>query len=261
MKLIIKADDFGFTEGINLGIMKAHRDGIVQSTGVMVNMPHARQALQLARNYPELCVGLHVNLVVGKPCAPSNEVKSLLKEDGTFISSSSYRQMIQNHQEPIADYESAYRETEAQILKFFSLAGTMPEYLEGHAIRSQILIDVFHDLAKKYHLLHVSWQQDKSVGIIDYPSRTNSIYDWYPTHLDHPEQFFTSGKIFEGIADTPFHLAVFHPGYMDYELTKWSSFQQVRIQDLACLTSPKVKEYLESNQIELCSHRDLIQRT
>ena len=44
-RCLVKADDYGFTEAISLGILKAYREGIVRSTGVMVNMPAAPAAL------------------------------------------------------------------------------------------------------------------------------------------------------------------------------------------------------------------------
>lgn len=53
-RCIIKADDYGFTEAISLGILKAYRDGIVRSTAVMVNMPGAPASLEWIKEVPGL---------------------------------------------------------------------------------------------------------------------------------------------------------------------------------------------------------------
>lgn len=56
--LIVNADDFGYSYGINKGIIEAYKDGIVTSTSVMVNAIAAHEAVNLV-NYPELSIGLH----------------------------------------------------------------------------------------------------------------------------------------------------------------------------------------------------------
>lgn len=57
-KLIVNADDFGYSFGVNKGIVEAHSIGIVTSTSVMVQSIAAKEAADLAR-YPNLSVGLH----------------------------------------------------------------------------------------------------------------------------------------------------------------------------------------------------------
>lgn len=58
-RLIVNADDFGLTEGVNQGIIEAHTDGIVTSTSLMVHGAGAAQAVRLAAEHPELSIGLH----------------------------------------------------------------------------------------------------------------------------------------------------------------------------------------------------------
>ncbi len=61
-RLIVNADDFGQTEGINAGIIQCHRSGIVTSASLMVRWPAARAAGEYARHAPALSVGLHLDL-------------------------------------------------------------------------------------------------------------------------------------------------------------------------------------------------------
>src|SRR5215475_13011891 len=57
--LIVNADDFGHAEGVNRGIIAAHERSVVRSTSLMVDAPLAAEAVALARQYPQLGVGLH----------------------------------------------------------------------------------------------------------------------------------------------------------------------------------------------------------
>ena len=60
--LIVTADDFGISPGINRGIVEAHRDGVVTSTSLMVKRPACEEAVSLARGCPALSLGLHLEL-------------------------------------------------------------------------------------------------------------------------------------------------------------------------------------------------------
>src|SRR5512135_2580948 len=60
--LIVNADDFGLSPGVNRGILEAHRHGIVTSASLMVRWPAARAAVDAARAHPALGIGLHVDL-------------------------------------------------------------------------------------------------------------------------------------------------------------------------------------------------------
>jgi chitin disaccharide deacetylase len=57
--LIINGDDFGLSPGVNDGIVEAHTRGVLTSTSLMVTAPAAAKAVALAKNHPELSVGLH----------------------------------------------------------------------------------------------------------------------------------------------------------------------------------------------------------
>jgi len=80
--LIINADDFGLNSGVNRGIIECHQKGIVTSTTLMVNCPGTKEAAELAKENPELGVGLHFNVTVGQPI--SKRISSLTDKDGFF---------------------------------------------------------------------------------------------------------------------------------------------------------------------------------
>lgn len=65
--LIVNADDFGLSKGQNYGIIDACRHGVVTSTTALVNGEAIEHAVQLSRELPELAVGMHFVLTLGKP--------------------------------------------------------------------------------------------------------------------------------------------------------------------------------------------------
>jgi hopanoid biosynthesis associated protein HpnK len=83
-KVIVNADDFGLSPGVNRGIIAAFRDGVLSSTTLMANMPSFDEAVQLAKENPGLGVGVHLSLIWGAPVTPANKVPSLVERDGSF---------------------------------------------------------------------------------------------------------------------------------------------------------------------------------
>jgi predicted glycoside hydrolase/deacetylase ChbG (UPF0249 family) len=85
IKLIVNADDYGFTKGANRGIERAHLDGVVTSTTVMANQIAAAESAELRKCCPDLGVGIHLTLTLGTPLAPVDAVRSLLDGDGQLL--------------------------------------------------------------------------------------------------------------------------------------------------------------------------------
>ena len=83
-KLIVNADDFGFSEAVNHGILKAMEDGIVTSTSIMANMPGFAHAAALYHEHPDMAVGVHLNLPVIARCYP--RTKPWLRKPAISIS-------------------------------------------------------------------------------------------------------------------------------------------------------------------------------
>ena len=83
-RVIVNADDFGLSKGINEGIIKAHREGILTSATLMVNMPGFANAIEEAAKYPSLGVGIHLNVIRGKPVLPPEDIPSLVNKKGFF---------------------------------------------------------------------------------------------------------------------------------------------------------------------------------
>ena len=83
--LVVNADDLGLSESVDRAILRAHRDGVVRSTSLLVTFPRAAEAAALARAESRLEVGLHIDLVEGTPVSDPASVRTLVGRDGRFL--------------------------------------------------------------------------------------------------------------------------------------------------------------------------------
>jgi predicted glycoside hydrolase/deacetylase ChbG (UPF0249 family) len=125
-RLIVNADDFGISPGVNRGIVEANQKGIVTSTTLMVNMPYAQSAVELTKIHTSrMGIGLHITLTEGRPVLPAHDVPRLVTRDGTF------RHLIRflvSSPNP----EDIHREITAQFRRFVELTGTKPDHIDTH---------------------------------------------------------------------------------------------------------------------------------
>jgi hopanoid biosynthesis associated protein HpnK len=77
-RLIVNADDFGLTAGVNRAIAELHAAGVVTSTSLMARAQASDEAIKIARSLPTLGVGCHVVLVDGEPTLPPRQIPSLV---------------------------------------------------------------------------------------------------------------------------------------------------------------------------------------
>jgi len=85
-RLILNADDFGLTAGVNRAIIELHRAGVLTSATLMARAAAAEEAIELARSTPTLGVGCHVVLVDGEPLRTARELPSLVdRGTGRFM--------------------------------------------------------------------------------------------------------------------------------------------------------------------------------
>ena len=83
-RLIVSGDDFGAAAAVNTGIERAHRDGILTSTSLMVAGTAAADAVARAQGMPSLAVGLHLVLAQDRPTSPPERIRRLVRRDGRF---------------------------------------------------------------------------------------------------------------------------------------------------------------------------------
>jgi chitin disaccharide deacetylase len=148
-RLIVNADDFGLSPEVNAGIMRARRDGILRSASLMVAEPAARAAAELARDNPELDVGLHAVVCRGRSMLDASRLGAAVQRSGEFINS------------PVAAgmryyFDRSMRavmtdELRAQVERHLELVGYL-NHIDGHLNFHvhPLLADILVNLAVEY---------------------------------------------------------------------------------------------------------------
>jgi len=248
IRLLVKADDFGFTDAVSCGILLAHKNGIVKNTGMMVNMPAAVNAACWIKACPDLCLGLHTNIVIGQPCADPKKIPGLLDVNGHFVSSKIRRAQLSQGLDPFDENEIAI-ECDAQVDRFIQLNGKLPEYIEGHAVGSPRMSAGIARVAKQRGIRILPHHEPTPWAM---PQWKFNNYDFYKTGRPLHE-YFT--EVLDLSADL--NLFVAHPGFLDQEILTWSSLNMDRTLDYALLTDPQVIQYLKDKKIDLISFREV----
>ena len=117
-KMVIRADDIGYTDVCNIGTFKAIDAGLVTQMDVMLECPGSVDAFRRIRNYPWISMGWHMHFW-GSPVLDPREVPSLLAENGHF------KQSLAKHTD--IEYDEIYREMDAQMQRCMEIAGRIPQ--------------------------------------------------------------------------------------------------------------------------------------
>ncbi len=227
--LIVNADDFGQSLGINRGIAVAHEHGIVTSTSLMTRWPGAAEAALYAREHPKLGVGLHVDL--GEWVYRAGSWMPLY----TVVS--------------LANREAVKKELDAQIAAFRRLLGRDPTHLDSHQhvhlrepARSVLL-----ELSRKLH-----------VPLRHFTPGVHYCGNFYgQTAEGRPFPDFISVEalleILRTLPDGVTELGC-HPGEADDLDTMYGSERSV---ELKVLCDGAIRNAIQHSRIELCSFANL----
>jgi len=159
--LIVNADDWGWSDGVNRGIAEAHRNGIVTSASVLANGTAFLAALELARAMPGIGVGVHLNLSDGAPAAEPETVTSLLNEDGAFAGGP--EGLLLRMARRSVELSEVEREWDAQIT-LVREAGIAPTHLDGHKHVHMLpgLFEIALRLAKRHGIAAIRVAHEES---------------------------------------------------------------------------------------------------
>jgi predicted glycoside hydrolase/deacetylase ChbG (UPF0249 family) len=248
MKLIVNADDFGISKAVTLGIIEAHKEGVITSTTMMCNMPNAEYGAQLAKACPELGVGIHFVLTAGFPLAAG--VDSLVDEIGRFHG--------QYKIEDFATIEDIRKEFRCQMDKFLSF-GIKPTHINTHHHVHRVgkIFEVVKEFALEYDIPVRAINEickEKFSGI-----RTTAKYseEFYGDNGDREITIQAFINIIEKNKKFESLEIMCHPGYLDKELVGKSSYAIPRLRELTTLTSQEVKNYIKEKNIELINYKYL----
>jgi predicted glycoside hydrolase/deacetylase ChbG (UPF0249 family) len=250
-RLIVNADDFGRSPGINAGIVHCHQHGIVSSTTLMVNLAWAEEAIALREACPALGVGLHLNFCYGEPVADSAHVSSLVDERGAFVTDTAW--VASN-----ARLADIVFECEAQLARFQELAGHPPTHVDSHKylhseprIRAAVI-----EVARRRGLPVRAVTDEDRVAIRSAGLRTTEQFEGRFHGLDG---IGVSRDILgSAIRDLPLGTTelMCHPGLVDQHIAD-SSYSADREREIEALCDPQVRQTLECLAVRLVTFADL----
>ncbi len=287
-RLIINADDFGLTRGVNRGIVEAHEHGVVTSATLMANGQAFDEAVTLAQSQPRLGVGCHIVLVDGTPLLEQTQIQSLAHPIGKGATTPGFRAGIVRFAALAICGRLSADEIEAEAtaqLGRLQSSGIEVTHLDSHK-HTHMFPRVFGPLlhAAKgcgvrairnpferipgFHIAHPSlWRRSTEVGVL------RSLAKQFREAVEQAGMITPDGTfaivatgslndrllrlIVENLPDGTWEL-VCHPGYNDTDLQGVRTrLRESRERELHLLTSPSTRDLLRAGKVELISYRDL----
>lgn len=252
VKLIVNADDGNLTSGVSKGILLAHDHGIVSSTTIFANgfLDTALKNQFLAR--PDLGVGVHLNITLGSPVAPISDVRNLLAGDKFGKHDEFFFNQI--------DRKMLYIEYKAQMDRFEAWFGKSPTHIDTHhhLHRFESVFEVLTEIAGEYGIaFRLSDRVDTEVRE-RFNEREIILADHLLPDID-PFPCLNKARLREVLNQLPEGVVemMCHPGVVDDELRKISSFVDERAGELDALSDALIRPYLKELNIELTNYGKL----
>ena len=230
--LIVNADDFGQSPGVNRGIIRAHESGIVTSASLMIRGPAAVEAAAYAQEHLELSVGLHLDF--GEWAYRNGEwtpLYEVLKEDNA---------------------NAVAKEVERQVEAFRRLMGKNPTHIDSHqhAHRQEPVRSIVLEVGRRL-----------TVPVRDFAREVRycgGFYGQTSTGAPYPEGISIERliKILEELPPGCTELGCHPADGVDLD----TMYGVEREQELQVLCDPRVREATKVMSIELCSFASGLRR-
>ncbi len=290
-RLIVNADDLGFTAGVNRAILEAHTRGIVTSSTLMAKGRAFDDAVQLAKHAPQLSIGCHIVLTDGEPVLDAALLPTLTSQHCSPDSPSAHFRdglasfavrALTGRMDP-SEIEA---ETIAQIRKIQS-AGIAVSHIDSHK-HTHLFPAVLRPIMRAAQACGVHairnpfgprqplrsllarpnlWTRYAEVRIL---RALSGKFREAASHLQFATPDGTLGIVVTGTLDEKLFRAiaeiipegtwefVCHPGYNDADLQRAQTrLRASREIELDVLTHPAARDILSAQGIELISYRDL----
>lgn len=249
MNIIFRADDLGMCQGVNYGIEKTVKEGVVTCVGMMPNMPDAQHGYALIKDQTHISLGQHTNICLGTPLSDPKLIPSLIDPTTNQFCSS---KEIRARTEDLVVFEEAVIEIEAQYQRFVQITGKKPEYFEGHAVMSANFFKALEYVAKQHDLFYCNpldptWCEETKIFCRMLPNCIgNPSYDPFAYVLEEGTSFYEEHQ-------KECVMMVFHPGYIDAFLMKHSTLVEARPLEVELLSSQVLKDWIKDNSYTLCN--------
>jgi predicted glycoside hydrolase/deacetylase ChbG (UPF0249 family) len=283
--LIVNADGFGFTTGINRGIEQAVERGIVTSISVNSNFDACEELPAFVARFPHISVGVHVNPAVGRPVAAAKDIPTLVNERGEFHGNGFTQRLLTRK----IDTGELEHELSMQVVRIQDM-GVVVSHLDSHQNRHLYppFFFVFLRLLPKHGVpcmrthAHFALAEDGDrrrhlAGyFVRHPSRTlthvaasaemryarrrGALMADRLMSTSHTGDKADQEKWAQLIRNVPegWSEVYCHPAEPDDELAKWATYVEPRTREIEVLTSERTRTEVERSGVALRSFHDLV---
>jgi len=248
-RLVVNADDFGFTQDVNEGIVEAHQHGILTSTTLMANGGAFEDAVRLASQNPALGVGCHLVLIGGRSVrSPHGALPSSVPRLLAAI---------------VSGQIAIHDELSAQVRKILA-AGIAPTHLDTHK-HTHLAPPVLDAVARIAQEFDIPWVRRPFQipflrgrfhrALDDRNCRTTDHFTGFRLtgRFGAPELVHLIRKLPEGTTEF-----MCHPGRCREELRHAATrLKESREQELLALIAPEARQALAESHVQLTNYRDL----
>lgn len=177
LQKIFNADDFGISKGVNAAIVKAHREGILNSASLMINQKYAAEAVKLAKEMPELEMGLHVNLTNEYPAASAQEIPLLVDGQGK-LKNGFVNLLLLSFFKPRQLRLQIEIEMRAQIAKYLT-TGLPLQHLDSHRHVHMIpqIFKTMRKLQKEFEVPRIRVMNENIFNTLKYNHNKSWLFD------------------------------------------------------------------------------------
>ena len=272
MKLIIRADDYGYTNIHNAGTIEAIKNGIVTTVDLMLDTPGTLDAIDKIKDFPWLSVGWHGGHFWGKPVAETSLIPSMLDSEGNF------KFRIDKKRRHEVKYEEALIECRAQVERCIAYLGKAPDYTNINGddpvdrARQQVCDEygiVYNFVTKTDRVTKITAHPDEKYTHLHIymPTQHFSVYkilyhdEAQEREKYDPVQYFIKDE--DQLLQQEIVITAWHPGYLDDYVYFDSSkhFNLARLIDIRALCSTKLKDWIVDQNVELINVRDALYST
>jgi chitin disaccharide deacetylase len=287
-RLIVNADDFGFTPGVNRAIVESHTRGIVTSSTLMANGRAFDNAVQLAKAVSQMSVGCHVVLIDGEPVLDAKQLSSLTSQTAPAHFRDGLKSFAARALAGRIDADEVAAEAAAQIRKVQS-AGIKVSHFDTHK-HTHIFPKILRPLLRAASACGVRAVRNPFGP--RFPLRSSRLFArpnlwtrWaevsvlrrfagkFREAVDRHDFATTNGtlgvEVTGALDETLFHALarsipegtwefVCHPGYNDADLREARTrLRRSREEELRVLTLPAARSILAGEGVELISYNNL----
>lgn len=247
-RILVRADDLGYSEAFNYGLARAVKSGIVRSVGVMPNMQWAEHGVRLLDG-TDVTFTVHANICQGRPITDPARIPSLVDENGEFKDKSLYREA----KEDFVVLEEVLLELEAQYARLVELTGKKPYMVEAHAVPSANFNKAIAMLNAKYGLANMGFEPGRGPKLAGHFLK----FSMDSGNADYnPFESFKKAAL-QPMAEDECALMVLHPGFVDEYVLTTSYITTQRALEVAFAINPEVPQWCMENHVKLMTYGEL----